>query len=66
MEVIVKYIKNDLFYKVKEDQTVGGPIYYDFKESFKGQIEDHNTNGETWATYVEAAWNACLTHHVQK
>jgi hypothetical protein len=45
---------------------VGGPIYIYFKESCKGQIGDHNMTEETQATYMEAACNACLTHHVQK
>jgi hypothetical protein len=58
--------KVKFFYKVKEDLMVGGPIYNDFKESCKGQIGDDNMTEETWATYMEAAWNACLTHHVQK
>jgi hypothetical protein len=71
VEVIVKYIKNNLypkigfFYKAKEDLMVGGPIYDDFKDSCVGQIGDHNMTDETWATYImETAWNAGLTEHV--
>ncbi len=41
---------------------VGGPIYNDVKENYtKGQIGNHNMTDETWATYMEAAWNAGLT-----
>jgi hypothetical protein len=72
MEVIVKYIKNDIYpkvkfcYKVQEALMVGGLIYNDFEESCKGQTGDHNMTGETRAIYMEAAWNACLRHYVQK
>jgi hypothetical protein len=69
-EVIVKYIKNDLypkvkfFQKVKEDLTIGGLISNDFKESCRRQIGDHKMTEGIWATYMEAVWNACLTYHV--
>jgi hypothetical protein len=73
MEVIVEYIKSNLYPKVKffykvlmEDLMVGGLIYNDFKENCKLQIRDHNMTHETRASYIEGAWNAGLTKHVQK
>ncbi len=75
MEVIVEYIKSNLYPKVKflykqvkHDLMVGGPMYNYLRESCIGKIGDHNMTGEeTWDTYMmEAACNACLTRHVQK
>jgi hypothetical protein len=50
-----------IVYKVKGDFMVGGPIYNDFKESYEGQIGDHDMTEETelhtWRLPGMLAWN---------
>ena len=70
-DVVVKYIKEDLFPEVKflyapDDLAVGGQIYMDYKNKCKNQIGEAGLNAASHKTYMEAVWNASLTKQIQK
>ncbi len=72
LEVVVKYVKNDLFAKVKfiydpkVDLAVGGKIYSDYERKCKNLIGGRGLTAESHATYMEAVWTAAMTKHIQK
>ena len=70
-DVVIKYIKDDLFPKVKfmyapDDLVVGGPIYNDYKIKCKNQIGDVGLSIASHKTYMEAVWNDALNKRIQK
>jgi hypothetical protein len=70
-DVVIKYIKEDLFPKVKflygpDDLAVGGQIYMDYKNKCKNQIGDVGLTTASHKTYMEAVWNASLIKQIQK
>jgi hypothetical protein len=71
-EVVIKYIKDDLFAKVKfiygekTDLVVGGKIYKDYKEKCKGRIVGSELTTQNHDTYLEAVWTSAMTNHLQK
>jgi hypothetical protein len=72
LEVVIKYVKNDLFAKVKfiydpkVDLAVGGKIYTDYKRRCRDQIGGRGMTTETHDTYMEAVWTTAITKHIQK
>jgi hypothetical protein len=72
LEVVIKYVKNDLFAKVKfiydakVDLAVGGKIYSDYQRKCKNLIGGRGLTAESHDTYMEAVWTAAMTKHVQK
>jgi hypothetical protein len=72
LEVVVKYVKNDLFAKVKfiydakVDLAVGGKIYTDYKRRCRDQIGGRGLTTEPHDTYMEAVWTTALTKQLQK
>jgi hypothetical protein len=70
LKVVIKYVKDDLFAKVKfiydtkVDLAVGGKIYTDYKRKCKYQIggQDLLTGGHD--TYMEAVWTNAMTKHI--
>ena len=70
-DVIVKYMKDDLFPKVKflystDDLAVGGQIYNDYKNKCENQIGAAGLTKASHNTYMEAVWNAALIKQIQK
>ena len=70
-DVIIKYVKDELFPKVKflytaDDLAVGGRIYVDYKNKCTNQLGEVGQHPEARKTYIEAVWNAALTSQVQK
>jgi hypothetical protein len=71
LEVVVKYVKNDLFAKVKfiydpkVDLAVGGKIYKDYKRKCQDQMGGRDLTAETHDTYMEAVWTGAMTKHLQ-
>jgi hypothetical protein len=72
LEVVIKYIKDDLFAKVKfiydpkVDLAVGGKIYTDYKRKCKDQIGGQGLSTGSHDTYMEAVWTNAMTKHIQK
>ena len=72
LEVVIKYVKNELFAKVKfiydpkVDLAVGGKIYTDYESKCKDVIGGRGLTAETHETYMESVWTAALTEHIQK
>jgi hypothetical protein len=73
LEVVIKYIKDDLFEKVKfiydakVDLAVEGKIYADYKRKCKNKMGLHLATGErTHDTYMEAVWSDAMTKHIQR
>ena len=72
LEVVVKYIKDDLFAKVKfiydpkVDLAVGGKIYKDYERKCKDQIGGQGLARDSRDTYLENVWTNGLTKHAQK
>ncbi len=73
LEVVVRYVKEDLFPKVKfiydpkVDLAVGGKIYTDYKRKCKNKMGLHLATGErTHDTYMEAVWSDAMTKHIQR
>ena len=72
LEVVVKYIKEDLFAKVKflydpkVDLAVGGKIYADYKSKCKDQIGGQSLSRDSRDTYMEAVWTDGMTKRIQK
>ncbi len=72
LEVVIKYVKNDLFAKVKfiydpkVDLAVGGKIYTDYKRRCRDQIGGQGLTTETHDTYMEAVWTSAITKQLQK
>ena len=72
LEVVIRYIKDDLFPKVKfiydpkVDLALGGKIYADYKRRCKDQIGGQGVLRENRDTYMEAVWTDGLTKHIQK
>ena len=72
LEVVVKYIKDDLFPKVKfiydpkVDLAVGGKIYNDYKEKCKDQTGGMRLARDARDTCLEVVWTDGLTKHTQK
>jgi hypothetical protein len=72
LEVVIKYVKNDLFAKVKfiydpkVDLAVGGKIYLDYERKCKNLIGGRGLTTESHDTYMEAVWTAAMTKHIQK
>jgi hypothetical protein len=72
VEVVVKYIKEDLFPKVKfiydpkVDLAVEGKIFEDYKKKCKDQIGGVGLVRENRDKYMEAVWTDALTRQVQK
>jgi hypothetical protein len=72
LEIVIKYVKNDLFAKVKfiydpkVDLAVGGKIYSDYERKCKNLIGGRGLTPESHATYMEAVWTAAMTKHIQK
>ena len=70
LEVVVKYIKNDLcakakfIYDAKVDLAVGGKIYTDYKRRCRDQIGGRGLTTETHDTYMEAVWTTAMTKHM--
>jgi hypothetical protein len=71
-EVVIKYIKDDLFAKVKfiygetTDLMIGGKIYKDYKDKCKGRIGGSELTTQNHDTYLEGVWTAAMTKHLQK
>ena len=68
-DVIVKYMKDDLFPKVKflystDDLAVGGRIYKDYKNKCENQIGAAGLTKANHNTYMEAVWT--LIKQIQK
>jgi hypothetical protein len=72
LEVVIKYIKDDLFAKVKfiydpeVDLAVGGKIYADYKRKCGDQIGGIGLSAAGHDTYMEAVWTSAMTKHIQK
>ena len=73
LEVIVTYIKMDLYpkvkfiYDVKKDLVVGGPIYNHYKDKCKNKIGIGRTRNEaSQETYMESVWTLAMTKHLQR
>ena len=72
LEIVIKYVKNDLFAKVKfiydpkVDLAVGGKIYSDYERKCKNLIGGRGLTAESHETYMEAVWTAAMTKHIQK
>jgi hypothetical protein len=72
LEVVVRYIKEDLFPKVKffydpkVDLAVGGKIYTDYKRKCNDQLGGQGLPPVSRDTYVEAVWTDAMTKHIQK
>lgn len=72
LEVVIKYIKDDLFAKVKfiydpeVDLAVGGKIYTDYKRKCKDQIGSQGLSTVSHDTYMEAVWTSAMIKHIQK
>jgi hypothetical protein len=70
--VIVKYIKNDLYPKVKFiydpkiDLAVGGKIYHDYLNKCKDRIGGRSLTDQNYNDYMEALWTTGMTKHLQK
>lgn len=72
LEVLVKYVKDDLFAKVKflydpiVDLAVGGKIYKDYKSKCKEQIgSGQGLSALSHDTYMEMVWTMAMTKHIQ-
>jgi hypothetical protein len=72
MDVVIKYIKDDLFAKVKffydtdKDLAVGGKIYTDYKRKCKDRIGGQGLSPVSHDMYMEAVWTSAMTKHIQK
>jgi hypothetical protein len=72
LEVVVKYMKDDLFAKVKfiydtkGDLAVGGKIYEDYKKKCKDKLGGQGLSVEGHGTYMEAVWTSATTSHIQR
>jgi len=72
-KVIIEYIKDELFAKVKfiygekEDLAVEGLIYEDYKKRCKHRIgRTGMMAGVNHDTYMESCWTLAMSKHVQK
>jgi hypothetical protein len=71
MEVVIKYIKDDLFARVKflydaSDLAVGGKIYEDYLKKCRDKLGGRVLNEVGRDTYMEAVWTTAMTKHIQK
>jgi hypothetical protein len=73
LEAVVRYVKNDLFTKVKflydpkADLAVGGIIYSHYKEKCKNVlVGNRGLVGESRNTYMQAVWSMAMTKQMQK
>jgi hypothetical protein len=72
LEVVIKYIKDDLFAKVKfiydpaVDLQVGGKIYKDYRSKCKDQIGGEGLSAAGLDTYMESVWTLAMVKHIQK
>jgi hypothetical protein len=72
LEVVVKYVKEDLFPKVKfiydpkVDLALEGKIFADYKKKCKDQIGGLGQVRENRDKYMEAVWTDALTKQIQK
>ncbi len=73
LEVVIKYVKNDLFAKVKfiydpkvDLAVMGGKIYKNYKRRCRDQIGGQGLTTETHDTCIEAVWTTAITKHIQK
>ena len=70
--LLVHYIKNDLYPKVKfiynpeVDLAVTGKIYNDFKTNCKGRIGGRCITEPNRETYMETIWTIAANKHLQK
>ena len=70
--LIVKYIKNDLYPKVKfiydakVDLAVGGKIYRDYLNRCRDRIGGRSLTDQSRNDYMEALWTTGMTTHLQK
>ena len=72
IEVVVKYVKNDLYEKVKfiydpkVDLAVNGLIYTHYKSKCSGVLGNRTVGPEAKETYLQNVWTTAMTRNVQK
>ena len=72
LDVVIKYIKDDLFSKVKfiydptVDLAVGGKIYQDYRSKCRDHIGGPGLSTANHDTYMEAVWTSAMVKHIQK
>jgi hypothetical protein len=70
LDVVIRYVKNDLFAKVKfiydptVDLALGGKICTDYKRKCKDLIGGRGFTTESHDTYMEAVWTTAMTKHM--
>ena len=72
LDVVVRYIKEDLFAKVKflydpkADLAVDGRIYKDYKSKCTNKVGGSGSATGEHLVYVEGIWVTAITMHLQK
>ncbi len=73
LEVVIKYVKNDLFAKVKfihdpkvDLAVMGGKIHKNYKRRCSDQIGGQGLSTEGHDTHMESIWTMAMTKHMQK